>query len=200
MINIANIKISYEKVLARLGYSKNRTVLNEKTAVLIKETVEAAQKLINPKAVVAFENITIDGIFILFENGYKIESRDTAKLLDGCFKAYGIAVTIGNALENKRNSFLSEKETLKGLIFDAAGSVAAEEAITAADAQIKAREEQNGNTATKRFSPGYGDWELENQKEFLNWLGASHIGITLTPAHLMLPEKSVSALIGIKNK
>lgn len=198
MVNISEIKISYDKVLARLGYSKSRTLLDEKTGTLIRETLEAAQKLIKPKAVIAFENITVIDNIITFESGYKIESYDTAKLLAGCFKAYGIAVTIGNALEHKRNDFLLKKETFKGLIFDAAGSVAAEEAITSAAEQIKEFEEKSNNIMTRRFSPGYGDWKLETQKEFLKWLGASHIGIRLTAAYLMQPEKSVSALAGVQ--
>lgn len=197
MINVSDIKIPYEAVLARLGYSKAKTVLDEKTALLIKENTEIAQKLIKPKAVISFENITLLDNLITFESGYKIESYAAAKLLTGCFKAYGIAVTIGGALENRRNELLAKKETFKGLVLDASGSVAAEEAIIAANAQIKALEEKNNNIITKRFSPGYGDWILETQKEFLKWLGAAHIGIRLNESFMMQPEKSVSALIGV---
>lgn len=200
MINISDIKIPYEKVLLRLGYSRSKTLLDEKTEMLIKEMLEAAQKIIKPKAVIAFENINIVENITTFESGYKIESYDIAKLLDGCFKAYGVAVTIGSSLENKRNDFLSKKETFKGLIFDAAGSVIAEEAITSANVQIRDFEEKNNNLTTKRYSPGYGDWHLSGQKEFLKWLGAEQIGISLTPGFLMKPEKSVSALIGVKTR
>jgi cobalamin-dependent methionine synthase I len=51
-----------------------------------------------------------------------------------------------------------------------------------------------------RFSPGYGDWAIQNQKDFLQWLGADKLGITLAPSLQMMPRKSVSALLGIINK
>ena len=49
-----------------------------------------------------------------------------------------------------------------------------------------------------RFSPGYGDFPLSAQKEILDGLEAGkRIGITLTEGGLMMPSKSVTAVIGI---
>jgi hypothetical protein len=199
MINVSNIKITYEAVLIRLGYSRSLTKIDPKTENLIKENLSAAQKIIKPRAAVAFDNITLTQDEALCENGFKIRSKDVAKLLKGCFKIYGVVVTIGPAAEKRRDDFIAQKETFQALIFDAAGSAAAEETITSANRQIKEYEEKNGNIVTKRYSPGYGDWTLENQKNFLTWLGADKIGITLTDAHLMKPEKSVSAVIGVSS-
>ena len=56
------------------------------------------------------------------------------------------------------------------------------------------------NKLTKRFSPGYGDFALESQKIFINLLNApKYIGLTLNQENLMLPTKSVTAIIGILN-
>jgi hypothetical protein len=200
MINILTVEIPYNKLLARLGYLHAKTKLDDKTASLIKENLNLAQKLIKPKAVVAFETIKIDGNEILFVNGYKIKSNNVSALLKNSFKAYGIGITIGNILESKRDECLKKKETFNALILDAAGSVAAEETITLAYNQIKTCEEKNGNLVTKRYSPGYGDWILEDNKEFLNWIGAEHIGIKLNEFCQMKPEKSISALIGVEKR
>jgi hypothetical protein len=198
MINVSNIKISYETVLIRLGYWRLSTKIDEKTENLIKENLSAAQKLINPKAAVIFDDIIVKQDEVLCKNGLKIQSKDVAKLFKNCFKMYGLAITIGEALEKRRDFFIKEKETFKALIFDAAGSVAAEETITSANKQIKEYEEKNGNVLTKRYSPGYGDWPIENQKDFLSKLSADKIGIRLTNAYLMKPEKSTSAVLGVK--
>lgn len=49
-----------------------------------------------------------------------------------------------------------------------------------------------------RFSPGYGDFPLSAQKEILDGLEAGkRIGITLTEGYLMMPSKSVTAVIGV---
>jgi cobalamin-dependent methionine synthase I len=202
MLRISTIEIPYNKLLARLGYLQTKTKLDEKTAGMIKEILSLAQKLIKPEAVIAFENITaISGDKTLneisFENGYKVKSENVAELLKNCFKVYGIGITVGRALELRRDEFLKKKETFNALISDAAGSVAAEETINLANAQIKAYEEKNGNMLTRRYSPGYGDWILEDNRQFLNWIGAEYIGIKLNEFCQMKPEKSVSALIGV---
>ena len=49
-----------------------------------------------------------------------------------------------------------------------------------------------------RFSPGYGDFSLEVQSAFLEMTDATKlIGITLTDGGIMVPEKSVTAVIGL---
>ena len=52
-----------------------------------------------------------------------------------------------------------------------------------------------------RFSPGYGDFSLSFQKEILGALEAEkRIGITLTDGFLMMPSKSVTAVMGASRK
>ena len=197
-INVSNIQIPYDDFLVRIGYKKSAGQPDKNTAILIEESFQTAKKLIKPKAAVVFSDIYINGNSIVFDNSFKINSSYAAKLFEGCFKAYGIAVTIGADIEKKRNDLIVKKETLQGFLLDAAGSAAAEEIIKTVNEQIKSFEETHNNITTKRFSPGYGDWELESQKEFLGWIGASEIGISLSPSCLMIPEKSVSAVIGVK--
>jgi cobalamin-dependent methionine synthase I len=49
-----------------------------------------------------------------------------------------------------------------------------------------------------RFSPGYGDFALEHQKDFARCLDmAKYTGITLSESLLMTPTKSVTAIIGL---
>ena len=54
-----------------------------------------------------------------------------------------------------------------------------------------------GETLRMRYSPGYGDLPLEAQRPLLAALDAARqAGITLSSALLMMPSKSVSAIIG----
>lgn len=55
-----------------------------------------------------------------------------------------------------------------------------------------------GETLRMRFSPGYGDLPLEVQRPLLTALDSSRrAGITLTDSLLMIPSKSVSAIVGV---
>ena len=52
--------------------------------------------------------------------------------------------------------------------------------------------------ATTRFSPGYGDLPLSCQPAFLVASGADRaLGICATAAHLLVPAKSITAVIGL---
>lgn len=64
----------------------------------------------------------------------------------------------------------------------------------------KMREEPavKGEALRMRFSPGYGDLPLVVQKPLLAALDSvRRVGITLSEALLMMPSKSVSAIIGV---
>ena len=51
-----------------------------------------------------------------------------------------------------------------------------------------------------RFSPGYGDWALEEQKILFSVLDCAHtIGLTLTGSCMMAPVKSVTAVMAIED-
>jgi cobalamin-dependent methionine synthase I len=50
-----------------------------------------------------------------------------------------------------------------------------------------------------RFSPGYGDLSLSVQSDLLNVLDARrNIGLTLSDSLMMIPQKSVTAIVGLK--
>ena len=193
-----SLKIPYNKVLSRLGFAIGKTVIDPKTTAILEQEISIANKIIVPKQAIAFSAINIiSDDAIALEPNFEIKSKDIAKLLANCHMAYGFAVTIGAALEEKRNEYVTAKETTRALMLDAIGSVAAEELAEITNQQIKAEVILSGNLTTMRFSPGYGNWPLNAQKDFLNWIGAHSIGIKLTPSFQMLPEKSVSAIFGI---
>ena len=79
---------------------------------------------------------------------------------------------------------------------DVIGSVAVEELAEKVSEMAEQRAKQSLMTTTFRFSPGYGDFELENQKGIFKLLDPAKIGITLTEKLIMIPRKSISGIIG----
>ena len=58
-----------------------------------------------------------------------------------------------------------------------------------------------GEYLTPPFSPGYGDWDLGAQQTVLDRLQApKRLGLTLTAGGMLVPEKSVTALVGISDR
>ncbi len=64
--------------------------------------------------------------------------------------------------------------------------------------QLQLRE---GSYLVPPFSPGYGDWDLCVQRQVLELLQApERIGLTLTAGGMLVPEKSITALVGISDR
>lgn len=66
------------------------------------------------------------------------------------------------------------------------------------DQQVKAAAAAHGLAGNWRFSPGYGDCPLSAQRSIVDALNATRlIGLTVTPTSLLMPTKSVTAVIGL---
>lgn len=191
--NILNLKINYEDVLVRMGANKYKTKIDDSIKTSILEMIDLSKKLLQPNYAISLSKKNTKDDEIILEN-FTINSRDIFKLLENSNQVCGIIATIGLSIDTKISLFLEQKEILPAFILDSIGSVAIEELVNNICNDIKTKYGQT----TMRFSPGYGDWPIQNQKDFLKWLGADKIGIILSPTFQMIPRKSVSAVMGIK--
>lgn len=107
-----------------------------------------------------------------------------------------MAVTLGAGIDQELRR-LSLTDPLGQVLFDAVATAAVEEAADAAEALLVDTAWERGLHTNARFSPGYGDFPLSCQPTLLSVLDATRrLGITLTPSLLMVPTKSVTAVVG----
>ncbi len=187
------MKIKYEDVLVRMGANKYITKIDDKMKNLILENISLAEKLLQPKYAVSFAKKNIVGDVIYLDD-FAILSKDIFKLLENCNTVCGLIATIGLPIDTKISDMLEKKDILQAFILDSIGSVAVEQLVESICNDIR----QKYGETTFRFSPGYGDWGLQNQPAFLHWLGAEKTGVILSSSYQMVPRKSVSAIMGIK--
>lgn len=119
-------------------------------------------------------------------------------MLAECDRAALLICTLGAPFETllRRKQARSMAEAA---ILDACGSAFVEVGCDEAEKEIAAR--FPGMYLTDRFSPGYGDLPLSIQPEFCAALDAQRqLGITVTESLLMVPTKTVTAVIGISDK
>ena len=125
------------------------------------------------------------------------ESEGLVRNLSGCCGAILLAATVGPACDMlvRRASITSAADAA---IYQAAGAAAIEAFLDDYNDKLKASYEVRGLFLRPRFSPGYGDLKLEHQKDWFRLLDITkQIGIELTDSLLMVPTKSVTAIIGI---
>lgn len=111
-----------------------------------------------------------------------------------------MAVTLGLEVE-RRIALYTKTELTKGLVFDACAAAAVESLCDLVQDEIKSKAEVMGLEITGRFSPGYGDFPIEMQKEIISVLKAyERIGLSVNESSVMIPRKSVTAVIGLQQE
>lgn len=107
-----------------------------------------------------------------------------------------IACTLG--IESERRLRGNGAGALERAVLDAACSAFVEAAVEEMDAAVRADAAELGLSANWRFSCGYGDCPLTAQPKIVAALNAGRlIGLTVTPTNLLVPSKSVTAMIGL---
>lgn len=157
---------------------------------ILEKCISEVRRASSPKASCAEIEIDICGDEVNL-GGLTVQSRNLAKNLEGCGRGCIMAVTLGAGVDMllRRKSVTSAAEHF---VCDAVASAFAE---TAAD---MAEEFFLGNCAHRpRFSPGYGDLTLSIQRDVLGICDAEKLlGIRLSDTNLMIPTKSITAIIG----
>lgn len=120
-----------------------------------------------------------------------------ARHLEGCGDVYLLVATLGAAFDVflRRTSAVSAADAF---IVQAIGAAAVERVLDDAETEIRAGLAPD-ETLVSRYSPGYGDFPLEESRAILGALDASkRIGVSLTESLLLVPSKSVTAVIGVR--
>jgi cobalamin-dependent methionine synthase I len=72
-----------------------------------------------------------------------------------------------------------------------------EELAETVQSRIATRALMQGLAISRRFSPGYCDWHVNQQPMVFKSLGENNTGIKLNRSNLMTPQKSISGIIGL---
>lgn len=129
---------------------------------------------------------------------FLLKSKSLLTLLENCGEIIIFAATVG--LEFDR--YIAKQQRIspvKALLANAYGTERIENLCDTFCTDIKEQLQRENRFITKRFSPGYGDFPLEAQKEMFALLDPNRqIGVSLNESLLMSPSKSVTAIMGIK--
>jgi len=169
------------------------------------------------------ENIEPRGVYDIFPcelpdnstvivGGKSFRSRVLRMHLEGSIFAAALAVTMGEKVDKQISNLMEQGQGAQSYILNGIASAAADCAADAVELRIReiiGTGRLGGTSAlaacnidpswktTRRFSPGYADFILENQAAMFELLKPECIGLRLTSSSLMVPLKSITALIGI---
>ena len=127
------------------------------------------------------------------------KGNDVRAMLAPCREAVLLAATLG--AESERLLLrMQAKDAAQALLLDAVLSAAIEAVLDAREEALRRELAAQGRYLTDRFSPGYGDMPLAQMREICEVLGAQRaIGLTVSAGGVMIPRKSVTAILGISD-
>ena len=168
------------------------------TAALIEDCLSELNEKITPKHVFQIHPLTLaaDKAGIDF-TCFQTNSKNLYRNLEGCDEVLLFAATIGQGADFIIRRYEKTKMSLAA-VCQAAAAAMIEAYCNALNDAWKREYEAKGRFLKPRFSCGYGDFALEHHRDFVRVLEMEkRIGVHLNDALLMVPTKSVTAVIGI---
>lgn len=177
----------------RMGGATPTVALEERLSRVEREVLAAAR----PRSFWRLEKASVGG-----EGGevrlgpLSVRSNSLARTLRGCPHAFLFCGTLGADVDALLRRY-SQTSAADALMAQAVATSAIEAYCNECESRLREEPAVAGEGLRMRFSPGYGDLPLATQKPLLELLDSPRrVGVVLTEALLMIPSKSVSAIIG----
>ena len=176
---------------------------DSKTVEMADRAIGLLQERIRPKNTYKIVDIIPgDGIVSLPEISVKggsseIVSKSLERVMSGCTRMLAFGATLGTEADMLIRRAAAENAAM-GAVMHAAAAAYIEEYCDEIQERLNEKFEAEGEPLGERFSPGYGDFALECQSILFSILDCPRqIGLTLTENCIMIPSKSVTAVIPI---
>jgi len=133
---------------------------------------------------------------VLLDGYHLIKSHDLEAHLAECDKCAVFAATLGTSAEYLLYRY-GRTNVRRAVVMHACATAQIEELCDRMENEIAEHAKAEGLFLRPRYSPGYGDFSLEHQRDIaaLTQCG-SRIGVGVTESLLLTPSKSVTGIIG----
>ena len=180
----------------RMGTAQPDAVLAARLDVLEKEVLAKIRPMAYWQLVPITGGETPTGELTYRVGPLVLSSRKLWETLAGCRHAFLFCATLGAGVDALLRT-CGHRSAADLVMVQAIATALIETYCDDCQDQMRAEPAVCGGALRMRFSPGYGDLPLETQRPLLTALdSARRVGITLMDTMLMMPSKSVSAIIG----
>jgi hypothetical protein len=193
------LKLNKKEILRYLGYKRHQPLTDEVSAI-VDEMMTKVQEVSKPRytykifdCVPDFDAQTIR----VGNTDLVLTGKAIFKHLQKAQKIALLATTLGIEVEYQIRRY-EITDITRSMVLDSCCVEYIEEICDMAECDIEEHVKDQKLTLNRRFSPGYGDLPLDVQPQFIQTMDATkQLGITLTATKLMVPRKSVTAIIGL---
>lgn len=178
-----------------LHYLRTNSKVDDKRLIdLIDDCCNEVNKSVRPKTISRIFECAVNEDEVIIENQV-FKSKRLAENMKGCKKVCLFGATLGTECDRLLRTYTSNDIT-RTMVLQACLASKIEEVCDDIEDELKAQ----GMTLRMRYSPGYFDLDIKENKKFFELMDITkRIGLTLTDTYQMVPSKSVTAFIGIEN-
>lgn len=188
--------IDRREVYRYLGYRQREPEPEVREAV--EDCIAELTACVEPKRYYRVFPLAINGESDIRIGDLRLDSRDLAKNLRGCSEACLMGATLGLGPDRLYQRASALGRMSRAVMLQAAAAAMIEAWCDSVNKEVRDDAAARGLYVRPRFSPGYGDLGLDCQEELFRVLELpKRIGVTLTAGLLMIPTKSVTAVIGL---
>ena len=198
--DLITVPLPKARIYKRLGYKEGITKLPPDQQRQVEQHIEEGAALISLKGVALRLSITEHNVpRIVFSNNVEFNSKHLCSWLERCKEAVFMGATAGKDIIDAIKKDSAEGSLTQGVIYDAVASEVTDASLDwIMDYFNRELRRENKQLDTKRYSAGYGDFSLENQKAIYEMLKLERLGVSITDSYILVPEKSVTAVSGVQ--
>lgn len=199
----SGVRLNRDEALGYLGYAGQQ--VDETLLARFHELAQACETIVEPLYAWGLFDIDEklscwdgpDSAVVLSSCALRLPGESIAAHLNGARKVALMACTLGAVSEREMRKYAA-LSAADGVMYGACASALVEAAANAVEGFVVAEAHELGLHTNWRFSPGYGDLPLDVQPAFLAALDATRkLGVALTATNMLVPVKSVTAVVGL---
>lgn len=195
-----NTETYWREIFRYLGY-KNGARPEGGTLRMIERAEADIRDAAEPKHAKRYFPLSFPAKGAVEIDGIRIESAALRRNLEGCEGAWLFAATLGAGVDRLISRLTALGRMSEALAAQAAAAAFIEDYCDEVNDALRDEAAAQGMKLRLRFSPGYGDFSIEHQRDIARELDtARRLGLTVTESLMLAPMKSVTAVIGVSRR
>jgi hypothetical protein len=190
------LSVETSDVLRYLGYRPGKTVMTPRAEAEVHAGIARGLSLLAPAATLAEAEVISRTHDHVSTPAACWQSVDLARAIGDAARVTVVAATVGPAIEEETARLFAAGEPALATVVDAVGSAAIWAWVRLLLEEVGEAASQLGMQRSAPYSPGYGDWRIEDLPGLLEMSGAAAIGLTANEAGYLLPQKSLVGVVG----
>jgi cobalamin-dependent methionine synthase I len=195
------LAIDPDEVLRFQGYKAGVDIPTAYVRALFDDALALGRTLMRPRAVLRRWPVRRDGDRLVVGRGGGV--GDVTLTIPRIAERWGAVdeivagvCTIGDALEQRVSALWDARELPLAMMLDSVGSGAVESLAEYVNDQLCAEGLERRVKVTNRVSPGYGGWDVAEQRLLWRLCPGDPVNVSLNEACFMTPTKTITILVG----